>query len=143
MSVSWILKDKGRKVLSLLPNATLHDAVQTLASNRIGAIVIADDNYRIQGIISERDIVRIIANHGAAALNDAISKHMSKPVMSCAEHHTIDWVMTRMTENRFRHMPVADDGRLVGIISIGDVVKYKIAIAEAEADQMKQYFAAG
>src|SRR5579883_1127122 len=140
MTVAWIMKEKGRAVFSVLPKTPLNDAVTLLARNRIGAVVVCDEQHRIRGIISERDIVRIIATQGSAALNDSVAEHMTHPVQTCSDHHSIDWVMTEMTSNRFRHMPVVDQGRLVGIISIGDVVKHKLAMAEAETEQMRQYF---
>jgi CBS domain-containing protein len=143
MSVAWILREKGRRVLSALPQTPLNEIINILAKNRVGAIVVADEMHRVLGIVSERDIVRILADDGPGVLSEPVSRHMTTPVMSCAEHHSVDWVMSQMTEHRFRHMPVSEDGRLIGIISIGDVVKYKIAVAEAEAEQMKQYFVAG
>jgi len=143
MTVAWILRDKGRKVLSVLPGASLCEAVTLLAKNRIGAIVVADEQHRVQGILSERDIVRILATQGAHALDEPVLEHMTRPVMTCSEHHSIDWLMGEMTTNRFRHMPVVDQGRLAGIVSIGDVVKFKLALAESEAAQMRQYFVAG
>src|SRR5579883_3319733 len=107
------------------------------------ALVVTDEHYRPLGIISERDIVRILATQGTQALDEPVGEHMTHPVMTCSEHHSLDWIMNEMTANRFRHMPVADQGRLAGIVSIGDVVKYKIALAESEAAQMRQYFVAG
>ncbi len=143
MSVAWILKEKGRGVVSVLPSASLNEVVTLLAKNRIGALVVTDEHYRPLGIISERDIVRILATQGTQALDEPVGEHMTHPVMTCSEHHSLDWIMNEMTANRFRHMPVADQGRLAGIVSIGDVVKYKIALAESEAAQMRQYFVAG
>ena len=143
MSVAWILKDKGRHVVSALPSASINEIINLLATNRIGAVVIADDLHHVLGIISERDIVRIIATQGAAALDEPAAEHMTHPVLTCSEHHTIDWLMEQMTSRRFRHVPVAEHNRLIGIISIGDVVKHKVALAESEAAQMRQYFAAG
>ncbi len=143
MTVAWILKDKGRNVVSMLPSASLNDAIALLARHRIGAIVIADELHHVAGIISERDIVRILATRGAAALNEPVGEHMTRPVTTCSEHHSIDWLMQEMTASRFRHIPIAEQGRLAGIVSIGDVVKFKLALAESEAAQMRQYFAAG
>ncbi len=143
MSVAWILKEKGRGVVSVLPSASLNEVVTLLAKNRIGALVVTDEHYRPLGIISERDIVRILATQGTQAFDEPVGEHMTHPVMTCSEHHSLDWIMNEMTANRFRHMPVADQGRLAGIVSIGDVVKYKIALAESEAAQMRQYFVAG
>jgi CBS domain-containing protein len=143
MTVAWILKDKGRNVLSVLPGTSVNEAVTVLAKNRIGAVVVADEQHRVVGIVSERDIVRILATQGAAALEEPVSEHMTRPVVTCSEHHSIDWLMEEMTSRRFRHLPVTDQGRLAGIVSIGDVVKIKLALAESEAAQMRQYFVAG
>jgi CBS domain-containing protein len=143
MTVSWILKEKGRNVISVLPTATLNEVVTSLAKNRIGAIVIVDEMHKVLGIISERDIVRILATQGAAALNEPVAEHMTHPVVTCNEHDRIDWLMEQMTSRRFRHIPVTDQGRLSGIVSIGDVVKFKLQLAESEAAQMRQYFVAG
>ena len=143
MSVAWILKEKGRNVSSVLPARSLNETIAVLARNRIGAVVVADEAHHILGIISERDIVRIIATQGTAALVDPVAEHMTKPAMTCAEHHNIDWVMGEMTAHRFRHMPVSEQGLLAGMVSIGDVVKFKLAKADAETEHMRQYFAAG
>jgi CBS domain-containing protein len=143
MTVAWILKDKGRNVLSVLPTTSVNEAVTVLAKNRIGAVVVADEQHRVLGIISERDIVRILATQGPGALDEPVAEHMTRPVVTCSEHHSIDWLMEEMTSRRFRHLPVTEQGRLAGIVSIGDVVKIKLALAESEAAQMRQYFTAG
>jgi CBS domain-containing protein len=143
MTVAWILREKGRNVVSALPSASVNDIVTMLAKNRIGAVVIADEQRQVQGIISERDIVRILATQGTAALHEPVREHMTRPVVTCTEQHSIDWLMEEMTARRFRHIPVAEQGRLAGIVSIGDVVKHRIARAESEAAQMRQYFVAG
>jgi CBS domain-containing protein len=143
MTVAWILKEKGRNVVSTLGGTTVEEVITLLAKNRIGAVVVVDETDRVLGIISERDIVRILATQGASALTEPVGEHMTRPVITCAEHHTIDWLMEEMTSRRFRHLPVAENERLAGIVSIGDVVKFKLALAESEAAQMRQYFAAG
>ena len=143
MTVAWILKDKGRHVVSVLSGTSITEVIVLLEKNRIGAIVIVDEQHHVQGILSERDIVRILATRGTSALNEPVSQHMTHPVSTCSEHHSIDWVMNEMTNHRFRHIPITDDGRLTGIVSIGDVVKLKLALAKSEAAQMRQYFAAG
>jgi len=143
MTVAWILKEKGRNVVSALPGASIEEIVTLLAKHRIGAIVIADELHRTVGIVSERDIVRILATQGAAALSEPVSGHMTRPVVTCSEHHSIDWLMEQMTSRRFRHIPVTENDRLAGIVSIGDVVKFKLVLAESEAAQMRQYFVAG
>ncbi len=143
MTVSWILKDKGRTVTTVLPTTPLNETINLLARQKIGAVIVVDEQHRIHGIVSERDIVRIIATQGTAALAQPVGDHMTKAVVTCSEGHTIDWVMGQMTAHCFRHMPVSDGGRLAGVISIGDVVKYKLAMAEAEAEQMRHYLTAG
>jgi CBS domain-containing protein len=143
MTVAWILKQKGRNVVSALPGTTVEEAISLLDRHRIGAIVIVDELHCVQGIVSERDIVRMLAKHGAAVLLEPVSNHMTRNVIVCTEHHSIDWLMEQMTIRRFRHIPVAENDRLSGIVSIGDVVKHKLALAESEAAQMRQYFTAG
>ncbi len=143
MTVAWILREKGRQVVSALPTASVNEVIALLEKNRIGAVVIADDLHHVLGVISERDVVRIVATQGAAALDEPVREHMTHPVVTCSEHHSIDWLMEQMTACRFRHIPVAENNRLAGIVSIGDVVKHKLALAESEAAQMRQYFAAG
>lgn len=143
MTVAWILKQKGRNVVSALPNTIVEQAVGLLEKHHIGAIVIVDEQHSVLGIVSERDIVRILATHGAAVLLEPVTNHMTRNVVVCSEHHSIDWLMEQMTVRRFRHIPVAENGRLAGIVSIGDVVKHKLALAESEAAQMRQYFVAG
>src|SRR6516162_417864 len=102
MTVAWILKDKGRHVVSVLSGTPITEAIVLLEKNRIGAIVIVDEQHHVQGILSERDIVRILATHGTSALNEPVSQHMTHPVSTCSEHHSIDWVMNEMTNHRFR-----------------------------------------
>ena len=143
MTVAWILKEKGRNVVSALPSASVYEVVMLLEKNRIGAVVIADELHHVLGLISEPDIVRILATQGCGVLDAPAGEHMRHPVPTCSEHHSIDWLMEEMTARRVRHIPVVEQGKLAGIVSIGDVVKYKIARAESEAEQMRQYFVAG
>ena len=143
MTVAWILREKGRHVVSVLSNTPVTEAIGLLEKNRIGAVVVVNEEHRVLGILSERDIVRILATRGLSALSEPVSQHMTHPVSTCSEHHSIDWVMNEMTNHRFRHIPITDDGRLAGIVSIGDVVKLKLALAESEAAQMRQYLSAG
>ena len=140
MTVAAILADKGRDVLTIAAANSLGDAVAILAKRRVGALVVVEDSDRIIGIVSERDIVRAIAG-GAAALDQPVSSVMTKNVMTCSDGETIDSVMSRMTKGRFRHLPVAENGRLTGIISIGDVVKARIEQVEREAEEMRAYIA--
>ena len=100
-------------------NASIEEIITLLAKNRIGAVVIVDEMHRVLGIISERDIVRILATQGAVAMSEPVGEHMTRPVVTCSEHHSIDWLMEQMTSRRFRHIPVTEKDRLAGIISIG------------------------
>jgi CBS domain-containing protein len=143
MNVARILKDKGRDVATVLLGTTLTEVVSLLADRRIGAAVVCDGDQRVKGIISERDIVRVLAAHGSPSLTDPVETHMTKDVRTCAESDTVEWLMDTMTSRRFRHMPVVKDNRLVGIVSIGDVVKQRIAIAELETASMREYIATG
>ncbi|MCX5496929.1 CBS domain-containing protein [Kaistia dalseonensis] len=141
MTVAAILARKGRDVLTVPADTIIHDAVRLLSERRIGAVVVADSSRRIEGIVSERDIVRAIARGGVETLDGPVSSIMTARVVTCADHDTINDVMARMTEGRFRHLPVVDGGRIAGIVSIGDVVKARIEQVEREADEMRAYIA--
>ncbi|MBX3566930.1 MAG: CBS domain-containing protein [Rhizobiaceae bacterium] len=141
MTVKTILQRKGHDVLSIRPNDKIVDAVAMLAEHRIGALVVTNGDRKIVGILSERDIVRIIARAGAGALDYVVRDVMTPKVSICNENHTINEVMEIMTKGRFRHLPVEKDGHLDGIISIGDVVKRRIEDVEREADQIRAYIA--
>jgi CBS domain-containing protein len=141
--VSQILKDKGDLVFTASPQETVGAAAALLHTRRVGAMVVVDANEAIVGILSERDIVRVIAKEGAGALNKPIAACMSAEVIFAQPEESIDLLLERMTDRRIRHLPVVRDGRLAGIISIGDLVKYKINEAQAEADGLKAYIAAG
>lgn len=143
MNVARILKDKGRDVTTLPPATKIKDVIGVLAEKRIGAAIVCDADLRVAGIISERDIVRILAANGPTVLDEPVAKFMTKEVMTCVEHDTVNWLMEAMTSRRFRHMPVVEGGRLTGIVSIGDVVKQRIALAELEAASMREYIATG
>jgi len=139
MTVSMILAAKGREVTSIEPGATLKSAIAILAEERIGAVVVLGADHRIVGILSERDIVRAIAEGGAAALNEQVSRAMTRKVSTCIESDTLLGLMERMTEGKFRHLPVVDQGRLVGIVSIGDVVKHRLQELERDSAAMRDY----
>jgi CBS domain-containing protein len=143
MTVAAILAEKGREVVTANPTDTVADAAELLAERRIGAAIITDRAGRLLGIVSERDIVAALAEHGADALYRDLRSIMTAKVVTCSEHDTINVVMSRMTRGRFRHLPVIEDGRMVGVISIGDVVKRRIEDVEREAEQMRHYIAAG
>lgn len=143
MNVARILKDKGRQVETASPSTDLKAIVKQLAEKKIGAVVVCDEDRRVSGIISERDIVRILADSGPEIFSDPVASHMTKDVRTCTENDTVEWLMEEMTSQRFRHLPVVDGGRIIGIVSIGDVVKQRIAVAELEAASMRQYIATG
>jgi CBS domain-containing protein len=139
MTVSIILAAKGRDVVSVEPNATLSSAVALLAEKRIGALVVLGVDRRIVGILSERDIVRALAEHGTDTLGAPVSQVMTRKVSTCTESETIPSIMERMTAGKFRHVPVIDQGRLAGIISIGDVVKHRLQQMERDSEAMRDY----
>ncbi|MEL6745213.1 MAG: CBS domain-containing protein [Pseudomonadota bacterium] len=140
MTVHYILEGKGRDVATASPDTALKEIAAQLAERKIGALVIVD-GATVKGIVSERDLVRHIANNGSAALDMAVSQCMTSKVISCEPSETIDQVMGKMTAGRFRHLPVLDEGKLAGIISIGDVVKRKIEQTERDAEELKRYIA--
>ncbi|MGF7161783.1 CBS domain-containing protein [Rhodoligotrophos appendicifer] len=139
MTVATILKQKGHDVLSVSPDATIHAAARLLAEKRIGALVVVDEHRKVLGIISERDIVRALAGAGPIDLDAQVSSLMSSSVLTCRAEDTVAHLMSMMTENRVRHLPVIGPHGLDGIVSIGDVVKMRIAEAELEAEEMKRY----
>lgn len=143
MLVSQILKNKGDLVFTASPRETVAAAAALLHSRRVGAMVVVDEADAIIGILSERDIVRVVAERGAAGLADPISMCMTTDVVFAAPNELVQSLLERMTDRRIRHLPVVRDGRLVGIVSIGDLVKSKIAEAEAEAETLKAYISAG
>ena len=143
MNVSTILKDKGRNIITAGPEVTLLEITKMLARHKIGCIVVTDEDDQIAGIVSERDIVRTIASNGQKALEQPVSICMTKKVVTCRESDTIDQLMSEMTTGRFRHLPVVEEHVLIGLISIGDVVKLRIAEAEMEAAAMRDYIATG
>jgi CBS domain-containing protein len=139
MTVSIILAGKGREVVSIEPNATLASAVALLAQKRIGAALILGAGQRIAGILSERDVVRALAERGAQALEEPVSQIMTRKVSTCTESETVSGIMERMTEGKFRHVPVVDQGQVVGIVSIGDVVKHRLHEMERDSAAMRDY----
>jgi len=139
MTVSIILANKGREIVTIEPNASLVEAVQILAAKRIGAALILGADRRIAGIISERDIVRVLAERGAAVLGEPVSRTMTRKVESCNENETVAQIMERMTQGKFRHMPVVDQGQVVGVVSIGDIVKHRLHEMERESTAMRDY----
>ena len=143
MLASQILKSKGDLVFTSSPNETVEAATALLHARRVGALVVIDSDQSVVGIVSERDIVRILAEQGARALGMTLADCMSRDVIFADPGETVDTLMNRMTDRRLRHLPVCSAGRLLGIISIGDLVKSKIAEVEAEASGLKDYIAHG
>jgi CBS domain-containing protein len=141
MAVAHILKQKGRAVITVQPSQTLHDIAGILTKNRIGAVVVMENDGTIDGIVSERDVIRALAGEGAAALSRTAREVMTQKVLTCSPLDTETELMGLMTDNRIRHLPVVDDGKLAGMISIGDVVKFRIESIEREAEEMKSYIA--
>jgi len=141
MTVKAILSRKGGDVVTIVPTASLTAAVKLLAERRIGAVVVSGPENRVAGILSERDIVRMLNERGPAALDDTVGAVMTRKVTTCTEADTIAFIMERMTEGKFRHLPVVDQGRLVGVISIGDVVKYRMEEVVHDADALREYIA--
>lgn len=143
MLVSQILKSKGDIVFTIGPNESVQSAAALLHSRSVGALVVVGADDQVVGIISERDVVRVIAERGAGGLNQPVSACMTRDVVFAEPNEAADTLMTRMTDRRFRHLPVCREKALVGIVSIGDLVKVKIAEAEAEAQGLKAYIAGG
>lgn len=143
MLVSQILKTKGDLVFTASPDETVGAAAALLLSRKVGAMVILDSQEAVVGIVSERDIVRVVAEKGGAGLNLPLSSCMTREVVFAGPNETVDSLLERMTDRRVRHLPVVRDRKLIGIISIGDLVKSKIAETEAEAQNLKAYIAAG
>jgi CBS domain-containing protein len=142
MTVGHILNQKGTAVVTARPDDTVHEVGKLLTSRKVGAVVIMDGET-IAGIVSERDIVRAIAERGETALKLGVSEIMTRKLEVCSPADTVLDLMNQMTDRRIRHLPVVVDGKLSGIVSIGDVVKQRIAEAEYEAAEMKRYIAAG
>ncbi len=142
MLVSQILKGKGDLVFTAGPAETVGAVAALLHARRVGAMIVVDGEA-VVGIVSERDIVRVVAEGGAGALARPVDSCMTRDVVFASPSETIDSLLSRMTDRRIRHLPVLRDGRLAGIVSIGDLVKYKISEVEAEADGLKAYIAAG
>jgi CBS domain-containing protein len=142
MQIKHLLRDKGRNVVTIGSDATLSEAARLLARKRIGALVVRAADGSIAGILSERDLVRAVAEASVSALPQSVAMHMTRGVFTCSESDTVDELMEVMTRRRFRHMPVVDGGRLVGLISIGDIVKSCIADQARETATLRDYIAA-
>ena len=143
MKVEAVLQGKGREVITIAPTMTVADAVDMIHRNRIGAVVITGTDSGALGIFSERDLVRGIAEVGPRVLDLPVADIMTMVIHSCTRAHSVSEVMEMMTRRRIRHIPVIEDGQLLGIVSIGDAVKARIAEAELEASALKEYITAG
>src|ERR1700748_1514244 len=141
MLVSQILKQKGSAVYTCSPLETVAAAAAVLHSRRVGALVVMDEGDHVVGMFSERDVVRVIAQQGHMGLQAPVSSCMTRGVIYADPAETVADLMTRMTDRRIRHLPVCKHGALMGIVSIGDLVKSKIAETEAEAEELKAYIA--
>ena len=139
MTVKAILDTKGSDVVTIEPTTTIAAAAKLMAARRIGAIVVFGPDRRIGGIVSERDIVRALAERGAPALDEPVGQVMTRKVVTCTRGETIGSIMERMTAGKFRHVPVVEDGQLSGIVSIGDVVKFRLAEMENESAALHDY----
>lgn len=143
MLVKQILGEKGRDVVTISSEATLSEAARILAQRRIGAVVVRDGRDGVAGILSERDIICALADQSVNALAQSVAQHMTRKVTTCREADMIDDLMELMTRKRFRHVPVLENGKLAGIVSIGDIVKSRIAETVAEAENLRGYITAG
>jgi len=138
MKVHQILKSKADVgVMTIAPDATVADAAAQLSARKIGSLVVSDDGEKVMGILSERDIVREVGKRGAGCLTEAVSEMMTKKLVTCDTHETADAVLQTMTNGRFRHMPVVEDGQMVGLITIGDVVKARLSELAMEKDALE------
>jgi CBS domain-containing protein len=139
MIVKNILVGKRGNVVTIEPAADLTAAIKLLAEQRIGAVVILGADHRVVGILSERDIVRALAEHGPTVLNKPVGQVMTRDVKTCSEGDTVESLMERMTTGKFRHMPVVEQAKLIGIVSIGDVVKSRVEEIEHESKSLRDY----
>ena len=141
MHVASILNDKGDAVITMGPLSTVGQAIALMAAKRIGAVVVVGVEGRVLGMFSERDVVRVMAQKGAEALSDELSRDMTSPVFTCTAQTSIDDIMHLMTSKKFRHVPVVENEALKGLVSIGDVVKFRLAEIETEHKAMRDYIA--
>lgn len=139
MQVSVLLQVKGSEVITVTPEISTTEALAVLARHRIGAVVVSSDGQQIDGVLSERDVVRALAAEGGGVLDAPVRTLMSTEIITCQPDTTIDELMTTMTERRVRHVPVLVDGRLAGLVSIGDVVKDRISVLENETKVLHDY----
>jgi CBS domain-containing protein len=143
MIVSQILREKGHDVYTVFKEISVKEVLALLAEKRIGAVVVTDQADAVEGIISERDVVRGLAQHGSSILDKKVEELMTKNVITHGLDDHIDDLMQEMSKSRIRHLPILDDGKLVGVISIGDVVKNRVEELEAEGNMLRDYIATG
>lgn len=143
MKVSDVLKYKGARVMTVRPTETVGVLAQRLRTERVGAFVVSEDGLQMSGIVSERDVVGCLAHHGPGATGVSVSEIMSRNVITCATSDSLTAIARKMTENRIRHLPVVEGGKLAGMISIGDVVKLRLAEMELEANVLRDLAVAG
>jgi len=141
MNVHTILRNKGKSVVTIHPSATVERAVAVLRLRGIGALVVSDDGEKVAGILSERDIVDALGQYGSELLSVSVSEVMTCPVVTCEPDDSVAELMAEMTNRRIRHFPVMEDGRLIGIVSIGDLVKSRLDEIEFEAHSMRSFIA--
>ncbi len=139
MDVAALLRTKGHEVTTVRPDETIADAVSVLEEKNFGALVVSSDGRSVEGILSERDIVRQLGRQGASLLDASVSSIATADVTTCEPSASIDSLMPMMTAGRFRHVPVVADGGLVGVVSIGDVVKHRVAELEEANEQLNSY----
>lgn len=139
MTVERILSEKAPGVVTIEPDRTLTDVARLLGEKKIGAVIVSDASMRVLGIISERDIVRALARDGSKILDEPVSRHMVAEPVTCTRAASVNELMEMMTNRRFRHVPVVQDGRLVGMVSIGDIVKHRLAEVESEHRALRDY----
>jgi CBS domain-containing protein len=138
MTVRAILDTKGHQIQSVPPEATMAAAIKLLGERKIGAVLVMDAG-RIEGILSERDIVRVLGERGASVLEEPVSAVMTRKVVSCKQSDTVSAIMEMMTLGKFRHLPVVESDRVVGLISIGDIVKWRVREYENEQEALREY----
>jgi len=143
MRVSGILATKGTTVATIAPRASVAEAADELRLHGIGALVVSPDGLTIDGIISERDLVRALAERGERILSEPVTRLMTTEVWTCAPEDSVEHLMRTMTERRTRHLPVVSEGQLAGIVSIGDIVKWRLTELEDETRQLHEYISTG
>ena len=141
MNVEHILSEKGREVVTIGPDLTLKEAARILSDKRIGALVVSDSAHPVLGILSERDIVRAVAASGPAALDEPVSRYMTQKVVTCTSRSAINDLMETITTGKCRHVPIVDNSKLIGIVSTGDIVKFRVAEIESESQALREYIA--